>query len=1398
MLVNKMTKIFIIIFAALFFLIFVSSNVLGMLNPAEVYCEELGYTYQVNQTADGEEGVCVIKDDLYQCHDSDVEKLNCTLIEQGIKYSAWDFLEGKVGKEYSYCSKIGQNIETVSDGKDPFSEEYAVCVPKTKSEPTYSTSQKSGSEISNTQISGRISVTDAMDLKTKTSRDEELLQETQENFKFAATSSTSTSEEFTASSSPSSLDWRNKNGKNWITSVKSQKCGSCWAYATSAGVEAKYNIVRNTPYFNLNLAEQYLVSTCSDAGDCGGGSHASALEFIKEQGITDEFCFKDVGQNLLCSNRCSDWSKRLWKIDDYEYVDNSPTNIKEALINKGPLPTFIWMDGYFDNGIYRCSNPSDGAHVVLLVGYNDAGRYWIAKNSWGTSFGDGGFFKIGYGECSIESSSYAIDLYPRDSSNKNVASLSFGEGSIDSGSIQDLSTVDYTDITLKEDCGFMGCDGLDAQFKISLTGISRDISSLNLITTYRARWEDNFRVEYWDPSGSWKHLEYLPDSEWYTLKYNICNSKTSCNNFLNSNSNVFVRYYHPSCTWCDTDYVDVDYLTLESEKELTITCNNNIECNDYNSLTRDICYNPGTPNAYCVNNPEDISCFRDLDCGEDVFNGNGYCIGNSIYRDYFGNLCMNPGNIDSYCYSYSSYKWVKGCSYGCSNGECLPACSSNKDCGNKTVNYYCSWKDSCAEIIEPVCMNPGTEVSYCSENYTSSCNYCEGGCSNGECIACSNNFNCKDDDISTIDKCMNPETNLSYCYYVGDYEDPLIISQLPENNSLLSDFINFKVKYTEQNLNSVYLGFYSPEHNLNYLPVQNVSDIFINFAENVTEENVDVINYTETDYFYELTFMLGNDTLTGYMTKDGRYYLGYLINISNAPSNSWVYSLQNLANYIKENSEEEFKISKVIGVGYLDEITVLLGDYNVSVYITPDGMYLTSSALNMKEYLNQETQMAASSQPSENNLFSRSKLNSLNGEEEVFFSGYIQDCSSGQNVFCNFHIDLSDYNYSTISYEFALEDESGKTTFGDKYSLFDESWINCNNDRECDDFNNHTYDTCISPRQLNSYCSYKNISCIVNEDCDDHDNFTIDVCHSAGTYQSYCENIELEPTPELIVNSPTQYLSDTKKIYLNLSVTQPVDKIVYIDNSDSRPKEKSLCTRNCNGYGNDRVKYQSFNDGFHNITFKAIKNNSVVDEETAGFIIDSKKPRISKTEPMRGFASGIFNVEFTEDNPKELILYYGNSIRNKTLDIESECILDRTKYKCQSGVNLSNFDGQKITYWFELKDIIGNTHTSREIKLDVDTTSPVLNNPDSFWKQGEGRYYKYVYFNLNVTEQNFDEISYIDSSDSRLRKTVLCSRLRNGLCEVKKSFRTGEHNLTLSISDDARNSIEKNIDFKIL
>ena len=84
------------------------ANAPGMADPSAVYCDELGYEFQIVDGCQGQYGVCVFPD--------------------GSSCDEWRFLEGKCGQAYSYCARQGYDLITKTDGRDPFSREYAVCV----------------------------------------------------------------------------------------------------------------------------------------------------------------------------------------------------------------------------------------------------------------------------------------------------------------------------------------------------------------------------------------------------------------------------------------------------------------------------------------------------------------------------------------------------------------------------------------------------------------------------------------------------------------------------------------------------------------------------------------------------------------------------------------------------------------------------------------------------------------------------------------------------------------------------------------------------------------------------------------------------------------------------------------------------------------------------------------------------------------------------------------------------------------------------------------------------------------------------------------------------------------------------------------------------------------------
>jgi len=204
---------------------------------------------------------------------------------------------------------------------------------------------------------------------------------------------------------PDQFTWQDVEGVNWVTSARDQQsCGSCVAFGTISALEAVIQIEMGEK-LDIDLSEAHLFY-------CGGGSCSNgwtvskSVNYLETYGVPGESCFPYTPRQTDCSETCSDWESKAIKIVDGAKIRAFPPtigDIQKALIEHGPLvTTFTVYNDFFNyrSGVYwQTSDVVAGGHAVAIVGYDNDNEYWICKNSWGRSWGENGFFRIGYGEC---------------------------------------------------------------------------------------------------------------------------------------------------------------------------------------------------------------------------------------------------------------------------------------------------------------------------------------------------------------------------------------------------------------------------------------------------------------------------------------------------------------------------------------------------------------------------------------------------------------------------------------------------------------------------------------------------------------------------------------------------------------------------------------------------------------------------------------------------------------------------------------------------------------------------------------------------------------------------------------------------------------------------------------
>ena len=191
---------------------------------------------------------------------------------------------------------------------------------------------------------------------------------------------------------------------NWVGPVKDQsQCGSCWDFSGTGVVEiAMYMAGVLKPDGSQALSEQYTLS-CYNNGGCNGDDNTTVLDHAKSTGLP---LSSEYGSYQASAGSCNfKQGMKLYKVDDWGFCGNqqgvaSDDSIKQAIMAHGSVGAAIAADDAFSNvqpgQVFNRTTSTGIDHDIILCGWDDSkgqnGKTaWLLRNSWGTSWCDGGY-----------------------------------------------------------------------------------------------------------------------------------------------------------------------------------------------------------------------------------------------------------------------------------------------------------------------------------------------------------------------------------------------------------------------------------------------------------------------------------------------------------------------------------------------------------------------------------------------------------------------------------------------------------------------------------------------------------------------------------------------------------------------------------------------------------------------------------------------------------------------------------------------------------------------------------------------------------------------------------------------------------------------------------------------
>jgi len=227
---------------------------------------------------------------------------------------------------------------------------------------------------------------------------------------------------------PKEFDWTNVKGHSFVDPVINQgDCGSCYSVATSAMLSARSRILsKNSKKYRAS--PESVLSQCGFyAQGCQGGFPYLAAKYSQDFGATGWNKVTYTGSDN--QQQCPTKTELVSRAKDYKYVGGyygacSEQAMRRELFDHGPVVVGIEVAPsmqMYDSGVYDSSvhlpdqdHYERVNHAVLVTGFGeqDGKKYWNVQNSWGDTWGDGGYIKVARGKNTMNIEHMSVVAYP--------------------------------------------------------------------------------------------------------------------------------------------------------------------------------------------------------------------------------------------------------------------------------------------------------------------------------------------------------------------------------------------------------------------------------------------------------------------------------------------------------------------------------------------------------------------------------------------------------------------------------------------------------------------------------------------------------------------------------------------------------------------------------------------------------------------------------------------------------------------------------------------------------------------------------------------------------------------------------------------------------------------------